>query len=472
MALKRLFQVIAAEESQAGEAVANLLSPTNANYLVIDPELSINPETFERGNINRSSLSPLPPLAGVVTGTFRFQLELTGVVGGASVVPRWGLLLEACGMREVVHDQYTAPVITGGPFYQGEALTGTSGDGICIGDTWAGASALYVEPGSAPLTGTITGAESGATATFTAVNAAQGYSYVPISIETITFDVASITGTIGAGDALVGQTSGAVLVPAANVTGAGSFEFRVLDGIVQDGETFDNVTQTGTMDVDTPGNYVMTQIPTLSMALIEDATAKVLRGCRGTFSMSGEIGQAVTFQFEFQGILGADPSDTGALAGVQYTSVTPPVLLGSSFLFGDATTTDELSKNQPRYSSFTIDYANTVGLPRDASEGTGVYDSAHVTSRASTGAINVKVAPEASFDFLKKLKDGTPANAVLNISGGTSNFQVSTPGLISTSEGAGEDTGFATRDLSFSIASIRPDTGAEVDHAELVITSY
>lgn len=474
MALKRLFQVLAAEETQAGQAVSGLLSASNANYLVTDPELIIEPETFERGNINRSSISPLPPLAGVVTARLRFGLEMTGVTGGATTAPRFGQLLQACGMREILHDEYTIGSITSGPFFGGETATqtGTSATARVIHTTYDGASAMYMEAltGTPNGTGVWTGDTSGATVTPSVLDDDAGYSYIPASIETLEFLTGTLTGTINAGDVVVGQTSGAVLVAQANVAGSTRETFRVLDGVVQASETL----------LESPGNQVvvdgtpafdMVDIPTLSMALIEDSVAKTMTGCRGTFSLSGEIGQAPLFQFEFTGLMPTDPTDAGPVSGVTYTSVTPASLLGITLVFGDDATTTEAAQAQPRIGSFSYDYANTLGIPRDASEFTGVYDSAHITSRASTGSVNVNVAPEAVYDFLAKLRAGTPMHVRSELGSTSGNqFLISSVGAVPTSEGSSADGDFGTRDMSFSLASRYAD-GSEADHAELMISS-
>lgn len=470
MAIRRLYQLLAAAETQAGVAASNLLTAGNANFLVIDPQLTYNPEQYERANINRASLSPLQPLAGVTTGQLSFQLELAGT--GSATVPPWGLLLRASGMEQWATSALQIGAITGGPFYHGETVTGgtSAATGRVLHDTYSGATEVlyFVTSGVFQSGETLTGGTSGATATTSSAPWSYGTTWYPTSTEILTMLNASITGTNDAGNVMRGGTSGAIGILLDAVTGAETFTMRVLDGTFTSGETLNNLSQSGTI-VNVTG-FSQTSLPSLSMAVVEDGVAKQLKGCRGTWSLAGNIGEAMLFSFQFQGLINGNPTDAGTVTGVTYTTVVPPAMLGVTLDVGDDTDTTMALEFEPRFQALTLDHANSLAIPRDAGESTGVYGSAHVTSRASTGSVTVDVAPENSYDFLAKLINGGSSRIRLDIGTTVGNrFKISTPSAVFNSETIGDQDGIATRDLAFRIASRRPG-GVDRDDSEIIIT--
>lgn len=478
MALKRLFQVVAKEEVQAGSAAAALYSAANANYLVIDPSLEFNPEQFDRANINRASLSPFSPLAGVVTGQASFQLELSGT--GSSTTPAWGQLLKACGMQEVVTVQLEITAAMAGSttqaFFNGETVTGAGGGtGIVCHDTYEGELRLllHTRNGTAFVAAeAITGGTSGTTGVVGAAgdSTAFGTSWIPDSIELQQLHASGITGTNDAGDVVIGATSGAIGILQEAVTGAALYSIRVLDGIFL-AETLNNATQTGTITEDLVGAE-QTNVPSISLAIIEDGPAKALKGARGTFTIGGNIGEAVLFNFEFQGLKNAI-TDEGTVTGVTYNSQVPPVMLGVTFDVWDDDRADSGTPTgtfSPRFQSLSLDFANTTGIGRDAGETTGVYGSAHITARATSGSMTIDVAPEGAFAFLEAVSAGTPTHLKLQIGSTVGNkFILSCPSAVFTGESGGDTEGIATRDLPFRVGSRAPD-GTEADDCELILT--
>jgi len=478
MSLKRLFQVCAVKEAQAGEAVtgASLYTAANANFLVIDPVVEFNPEIFERANINRASLSPFSPLAGVVTGTATFQVELSGT--GAATVPGWGTLLQACGMREVSTVAVVIGAVGGAAdaFYNGELVTCVGSGAVVrvIHDTYDGTTLFLCEE----VTGTIaaldalTGASSGATATVTAgARWVYGTSWVPDSIELIDFAWSVDTGVNVAGDVIVGQTSGAVGIlqetPVASPTSV-----RVLDGIFTNAEECWNVTIGGgaanKLDFLVAGTS-QTNVPSLSLAVIEDGPAKALKGARGTFSLAGNIGEALLFSFEFLGLKNT-LTDEGTVTGVTYTAQVPPAMLGVTFNIWEDAAATTAAFFSPRFSALSWDFANSMGIGRDAGEATGVYGAAHVTSRATSGSITVDVSPEAQYDFIQKVTDGASTHMALTMGSTQGNlFKISCPSAVFTGESGGETEGIANRSLPFRVGSRWP-SGVDADNCELVIT--
>lgn len=478
MSLKRLFQVVAKEELQAGSAAASLYDAANANFLVIDPTLEFNPEQFDRANINRASLSPFSPLAGVVTGTCTFQLELAGT--GAATTPPFGLLLEACGMEQADTSQVTIGAITVGSelaFYNGETVTESgagSETGTVVHDTYNGETTLLVRGISGAFTSgsVLTGSTSLSVATTSSITTAFGISWTPDSIELLTLGHSAVGGTNETGDVIIGPTSGAIaILQADDGASPGTVSVRVLDGIFIHAEVAVNQTQTGTITVDT-ATTLQSNVPAISLGVIEDGPAKALLGTRGTFSLGGNIGEAMLFSFEFLGLKNA-VTDEGTVTGVTYTTQVPPVMLGVTFDIWDddrAIAGTPTGTYSPRFSSLSFDYANTMGIGRDAGESTGVYGSAHITSRNTSGNMSIDVAPEGAFAFIEAVSAGTPTHMKLQVGSTVGNkFIVSCPSAVFTGEGGGDTEGIATRDLPFRVGSRHPD-GTDADDCELVIT--
>ena len=131
MATKRLFQILAKVEDQPGVVAPSLVDVANAKILVSDPVLTYDRETFER-NINRTSLTPLTPLEGVVEATASFRVEMAGSSVAVGTGPDWGLLLQACGLKQQVMGIQAASAYAtsgDGPLFSKETATWTTGSG-------------------------------------------------------------------------------------------------------------------------------------------------------------------------------------------------------------------------------------------------------------------------------------------------------------------------------------------------------
>ncbi|HRI06285.1 MAG TPA: hypothetical protein PKW35_00640, partial [Nannocystaceae bacterium] len=100
MALSRLQQIALIEESTEAteKAFSSLFAAGPAGYLVIDPSLNFEVETFQR-NIKNGSLTPLQDLAGARLGSARFSLEATARGTNVASPPSFDLPLRGCGFR-------------------------------------------------------------------------------------------------------------------------------------------------------------------------------------------------------------------------------------------------------------------------------------------------------------------------------------------------------------------------------------
>jgi hypothetical protein len=202
MSLKRLHQIVIAEELLEATLRSGLFAPSFGSYQVIDPKIDFELDRFER-NINRGSLTTLQGLSGTRKGKMTFGLELTGTSEFASP-PQYGLPLRGCGFRQEVLIQMTIGAITGGPFRHGETVTqtGSSATAVVVQDTLTGQTKLYLANANGlgngtafTPTGLLTGGSSGATATPT------GFA--------IRLTAGAITGTFQVGEAVTQATSSA-----------------------------------------------------------------------------------------------------------------------------------------------------------------------------------------------------------------------------------------------------------------------
>lgn len=477
MSLKRRHQIFAAAETQAGVAASGVRVVANGDFLVIDPVMTFEPEIYERDNINRESLSPLQPLTGIVTGTCSFSLELSGraAAGGA---PSWSLLLQACGFDEQVSDRISIGAIsTNECFFHGEVITGGGSGalGTVIHQTFNGTTTLLFEPTSGTFTSgeTITGSTSGAVATSTSTPTNDGYAWSPISTELLQFETDAPSGgdnSVAEGEVIIGGTSNAVAVMHATHSGSGTATVRVLDGIFVLNETCSSSADGDTFDLDSAPGFVMSQIPTLTLSIIEDGRYKELNGCRGTVTFSGNIGEPIMMNFEFKGLLAATAAgDAGAIPGVTYSSLIPNALLGVTYRVGDDSDDTVGVEVSPRLQSFGITHGNTMGIPRDAGQATGVYDAAHQTARSTEGNMVVAVAPETTFDWSAKLESGAAVRAYLSLGGVTDLFAFSIPGMVLTGESGGDTEGIATVDYAMRLGS-RHDDGTDASNTEIVLS--
>lgn len=499
MASIRNYQLAVEVETQLGEGIPGTLVTNSAlaKFLVIDPTFDGNPNLTPRNTAGRSSFTKPEDTAGFKEATITFQLEMSGTTLSAAGEPKpvWGNLLRACGMQEVE----THSTRVGGGFtvaqqyFHGEVITQGANEAVVIHDTYedttgsaevtlfhtqpvvtaTGADAAFV------VTTPIVGADSGTSSVPAAGSQFAGWSYYPTSQPEITLAVADGASVIAANTVVYGQTSGcvAVLLEATTATMATDSQLARLkleEGNAENGgEVFSILPP---WDAGAPGattftataSQVQAQIPTLRMALFEDGPVKRGRGCRGTFSVQGDIGQAAIMSFEFQGLWGS-PVDAQPHSSVAYESPVPPVLLGATVRFADDDQIDQPDQFVPCLNSFSFDIGNTIALSSCMNETAGIR-YASITDRNPTSGYDPEVRAEGVFDFIAKMRTGEPF--ATRIEWGTAElnkFVVTMPTNQISSEGKADRDGIAVRDLSCVLrGGIRG--GAEQSDNELVIT--
>ena len=407
MATKRLFQLLAAVEDQPGVAASNLVDVANAKLLVSDPQVTYDRETYER-EINRTSLTPLTPIAGVVEAECTFRVEVAGT-STADAVPDWSILLEACGLKKYEMSSTDIGAITAGgadAFYSGEELSGTgsgSGTGKVVHDTWEGATKLY-HTGTTPVTGLITGATSLSTATAsTAAGDPQcGWAWMPVSSPLVELELTTTSGDIDIGDIYIGGTGGAVIeaAEALGASTAGLVDFKLLDigDFLSMGEVFTDTAGTKTFEVSGSGGFITTPtMPSVSLGVIEDGVKRLLKGCRGSVTFTANLGEPMFMDFTFKGLI-ASISD-GQLTGTPVpTSKVPPVFLEIGYgVAADSPAVTPANEHTACINSWSVEYANEVAIERCAASTDGTRGAAFISGRAVTGSFDPSVRPEDRF---------------------------------------------------------------------------
>lgn len=480
--VKRLHQVFLRAESQEGVAgsAAQLFTAANANLLVIDPFLNVAKENFARSNVNRPSVSPLQPLAGLTTGEGGFGVELTTTKSTSA--PGWGLAMQACGMRQ--ETLYAQPIDSITPASGFEAI----GAGERLVQATSGAIAYLVHTvrdGSTPdthafmrlvsgtpnATAVWTSSDSGgaftADGTFTDI----GFCWTPATFGYQTSTCGAVDATVNVGEIVTGVTTGAVGVVVEQTASSGtSLTIRRLDGYFSAGE---DVSFSGAAsNVTLSGGWTQSECVAVDFGFIEDGRRKHGKGMRGSWSFTGELGAAGRLDFTMKGLINTtNTGDGGAIGGVTYTAEVPPVILGVTFTAATETENNEAVAS-PRLQSVRFDHGSEVNIPRDATESEGVYDGAYITGRSSSGSMNIAVAPESVYPWIARMTAGTPVSILLPIVSPTDSDKVlrlEAPGALITAESGGEQTGFATVDLTLELGS-RGITGLDITDAELMLS--
>lgn len=182
--LRRKRQIAVAIEGTEGTPES--LDAGDAGILVFDPTIAANIPKFVRRPA-ASTLSRLPGIAGVKTGTATFMTELKGS-GTQGVAPQWDAAIKACGFqREDVSFLTIGAITVATKFVDGETITGgtSSATATVVLDTVDGTTTLIIKDvAGGPFDAggeTITGGTSGAQATTTGSEADYGLLYRPDS---------------------------------------------------------------------------------------------------------------------------------------------------------------------------------------------------------------------------------------------------------------------------------------------------
>lgn len=482
--VKRLHQAFLRAESQegVGGSAANVFTAARADLLVIDPFLNVAKENFARSNVNRPSVSPLQPLAGLTTCEGGFGVELTTTK--STDAPGWGLAMQACGMRQTTLYAVTVSSMSPASGFEaigaGERITQatTNAAGYLVHTLRDGSpddthAFIRLDDDSATPNGSAVWTSADSEGNFTPGSVATdvGYCWTPASFGYQTSACGAVDADVTVGEIVTGQTTGAVgvVVQQTDDTGA-SITIRRLDGYFSAGE---DVSFSGaSSDVTLSGGWSQSENVAVDFGFIEDGRRKHGKGMRGSWKFSGELGSAGRVDFDMKGLLEtSNTGDGGAVGGVTFTAEVPPVLLGVGFTVGKDTENLQ-ALTTPRLQSVNFDHGSEVNIPRDATETEGVYDGAYITGRSSSGSMNIAVAPESVYPWIARMTAGDPVAVMLTLASPTDSDKVlrlEAPGCLITAESGGDQTGFATVDMTLELGS-RGVTGLDITDAELILS--
>lgn len=115
-----------------------------------------------------------------------------------------------------------------------------------------------------------------------------------------------------------------------------------------------------------------------------DGIQQIVKGCRGTFVISGEIGAVPTIAFTMTGIYGRPLSKALPTGGTAPTDVPPQLFSGDNTAWDGAS---QLSTVVPCVYSFSADCGHLVETVDCAARTTGTGLKVEITDRTTTGAV-------------------------------------------------------------------------------------
>lgn len=423
-------------------------SATYAKHQLIGvPTFNFDFPTIQR-NVVRPTLTPVPGLTGKRNASIAFTLEEIG--HASSSVPTWDAFVRACGMRREAMEKITIGAVTGGPFRHGETITQTTSSATAkvFMDTYTGTTTLYVYDivGTEDNTNTWTGGTSGATATPSTTGSAAGYGYAPVDFDTVTVTYSGSDPSVG--EVVVGGASGAKgVIESIDTSGSGgTAKIRVRNALMF--QNTEALTASVTGSIGNASAVSQEDMPTLSIAGYEDGVRKSATGCRGTFTLAGNVGEPVRFSFQFSGAYSA-VSDTAQLTGITYENQpVPPLMLGSNTTLR---TESVAGSYATRFSAISLDIGNAVNERPDASASSGVREYM-ITGRAGSGSLDPEADLEASYPLLGNFRDGTVGSLQFTVGSTNGNkFIHQVPGMRITSTPNGDRNGIRTYAVGFEL---------------------
>jgi hypothetical protein len=185
----------------------------------------------------------------------------------------------------------------------------------------------------------------------------------------------------------------------------------------------------------------------LTMWFYEDGTLTKLTGCRGSFTMLGEVGGRLMASWTFIGHF-SGPTDV-SLVTPTYDSTVPPIMVNGAFTIGGFSGVIQ---------ALNIDMGITTETPPDLSATDG-YGEVLVTSRDVTGSINPEQPLVAAHDFMVAFKAGTTEALSMGPIGANAGnkVKVTMPAVYYRDIAPSEREGVLAYDLTFGAAESSGD---------------
>lgn len=134
-----------------------------------------------------------------------------------------------------------------------------------------------------------------------------------------------------------------------------------------------------------------------------DGIQQLVRGCRGTFVISGEIGDVPTIEFTMTGIYGR-PLKKALPSGTAPTDVPPQLFSGDNTAWDGAS---QLRTVVPCVYSFSADCGHIVETVDCAARTTGAGLKVEITDRSTSGTVVADAKVETT-NAATKVEDGDP----------------------------------------------------------------
>lgn len=198
---------------------------------------------------------------------------------------------------------------------------------------------------------------------------------------------------------------------------------------------------------------VSTGFESCTIYVYKDGIFHKVLGCRGSFTLRGEVGKYLEAQFTFRGLYQA-PTDANPAAQT-FSSVVPPVLLSAGCSIGGYS---------PVFTRIEIAMNNELGRRLDANDSNGLKEIL-ITGRAPGGSLDPETVTEATKAFWNEWAAATAQALSIGPVGSTAGnkIQITAPKLQYENITYGDREGILTYEIPFRLAM---DSGDD----ELTIT--
>lgn len=186
----------------------------------------------------------------------------------------------------------------------------------------------------------------------------------------------------------------------------------------------------------------------VTLYVYEDGLLYKVTGCRGSFTMSLTTANVGKLSFKLTGHF-SGPT-TVSLVSPTYSSVVPPVVLGTSFA---------VDSYSAVISKFEVDLGITVATP-DSISSTDGYGEIRVTGMAPTFTIDPEATLIATYDWVSKWKSSASYALSTGTIGSTAGnrYAVSAPAAVYSEVGTGDRSGIITREIKGQLTDTTADT--------------
>ena len=445
---------------------------------VYDPSISDTVDQLDRVPSGATLSRDFTPV-GRKQRELTFTSDFRGS-GTPATVPDWGQLLESCGYKQdgttlrLLKIDFSSDGAASGLFQLGEQITQSAGADVAVvvgcftsgnvPKTTASLTDDYMI--AVEIAGTIetdvatTGGSSGATISTADVSVTSNHhAYVPTSDKLIQIsDSGNWTNNPVAGNVVRIERS-SVLIGSAQIISATTTtaDIVLLWGSVASGDVIKTgATTNGTLDV-VP---VMTGTPSLAFEHNREGRNRSLNGAGATFRVAGEVGQPMSFTWNYQGDVGTDVN-ASPLVTSNLGTTRAPRLLGAICAYGSGA---DLRTLQTK--SINFDNGGTVSPNLDANSAGG-STGANVTDRDSS--LTVTVDNTLSTVDWEGLRDAGTAVRVGFVLGTTAGNIVSMvmPNCQVTEVSIGDSDGVSTMDLTLRPRRIAESGDDEIFFSQL-----